>query len=78
VGPDALDEAGQVVPVIVEDRVWTSAMVSPHGRDEDEALTQRLLPPDLNLGIFPPRHLDDKVDNLLVLLVRVERDVVPE
>lgn len=41
-------------------------------------LTQRFLPPDLNLGVFPPWYLYYEIDNPLVALVGVERDVVPE
>lgn len=39
---------------------------------------QGFLAANLNLGVFPARNLDDKVDNLLIVLVRVQGDVVPE
>lgn len=41
-------------------------------------LTERLLSPDLNLGIFPSRYLDDKVYNPLVALVWVQWNIMPE
>jgi hypothetical protein len=41
-------------------------------------LTERLIPGCLDLAIRPPGNLDDKVDDLLVRFVGIERDVVPE
>ena len=41
-------------------------------------LTERLIPGCLDLAIRPPGNLDDKVDDLLVRLIWIEGDVVPE
>jgi hypothetical protein len=43
-----------------------------------DRLTQGLLTPDLNLGIFPPRHFYDKVDDSLVAFVGVKGYIMPE
>ena len=44
----------------------------------ENIITERLVPCDLDLAVGPPRNLDDKVDDLLIRLVRIKRDVVPE
>lgn len=46
--------------------------------DNDDQLTQRLLSPDLNLCILPPRDLNYKVDDPLITLIGVKRNIVPE
>lgn len=74
--PYALYESWRIVPVIMEDRIC--ARVSRCTLKSPVRLTQRLLSPDLDLGVLPLRHLDDKVDNALIILVGVQRDIVPE
>lgn len=62
------------------------ALVGPDALDEARGVVavvvedgvQGLLAADLDLAVLPARDLDDKVDDLLVARVRVQRDVMPE
>ena len=48
------------------------------GQGEKERHTQRLVATNFDFPVRPPRDLHYHVDHLVIVLIRVERDVVPK
>lgn len=78
VRPDVLNVSRASIPRVVKNRVLKVKIISVRSMQYLLGLTHWLIPRHLNLGVLPPRNLNDDVDDLPVILIWPCGNVVPK
>lgn len=78
VRPHVLDVSRASIPRVVKNGVLKVTIISVRSMQYLLGLTHWLIPRHLNLGVLPPRNLNDDVDDLPVILIRPCWNVVPK